>query len=408
ACFLINFFINGAVFFGFTAFFEPIANEFSWSYAQVSLAASLRGMEMGLLAPVAGLAVDRYGPRKLVFAGAICLGIGLALLSRVSSLAMFYGAFVLITMGMSACAGVVTMTAVAHWFRRRVSIAMGLAMSGTAMGGLLIPVNTLLIDEFGWRMAILGIGVGICFLLMLLSMLLRHQPEHYGYLPDGAVENTQITRQPVTAELLLDKRAKMGLKQVLTNRPFWHISISYLGNFLAVTAVLTHIMPYLSSVGIARATSSLLSSVVPMATIFGRLGFGWLGDRFDQRWLTTISVIAVGVGMFLFSYISSDGMWLAMPFTLFFSIGWGGSAIMIPVLIRTYYGRSSFGTALGFVMGITAVGQVLGSPVAGWIFDTSGSYQSAWIGFAVLLFASAIVMVTAPKPDTGVKMINER
>jgi sugar phosphate permease len=97
ATFFINLFTSGVIFFGFTAFFEPIVEEFGWSYAQVSLAASLRGLEMGLLAPVAGLAVDRYGPRKLVFMGALFLGIGMVLLSQVTTLAMFYGTFVLIT-----------------------------------------------------------------------------------------------------------------------------------------------------------------------------------------------------------------------------------------------------------------------------------------------------------------------
>ena len=90
--FIISLLTGGTVFFGFTAVFEPLANEFGWSYAQISLAASLRGLEMGLLAPIVGLVVDRWGPRRLIFGGTICVGLGLILLSRVNSLGMFYGA----------------------------------------------------------------------------------------------------------------------------------------------------------------------------------------------------------------------------------------------------------------------------------------------------------------------------
>ena len=86
ACLLIILYTSGVVYFGFTAVFEPIAEEFGWGYAQISLAASLRGLEMGLLAPFMGLMVDRWGPRRLIFGGGIFVSMGFLLLSQVSSL----------------------------------------------------------------------------------------------------------------------------------------------------------------------------------------------------------------------------------------------------------------------------------------------------------------------------------
>ena len=78
ACLLISLFTAGIIFFGFTAVFEPIEKEFHWSYAQISLAASLRGLEIGILAPLTGILVDRWGPRKLVFGGAFLLALALS------------------------------------------------------------------------------------------------------------------------------------------------------------------------------------------------------------------------------------------------------------------------------------------------------------------------------------------
>ena len=69
ATFIIGFYVVGIVFYGFTTIFKPIVEEFGWSYTQVSLAASLRGVESGLLAPVVGILIDRWGPRRIVFAG---------------------------------------------------------------------------------------------------------------------------------------------------------------------------------------------------------------------------------------------------------------------------------------------------------------------------------------------------
>ena len=126
ACFLIAFYVSGAVMFGFTAFFEPIAKEFGWSYTQISLAASLRGLELGIFAPVMGLLVDRFGARRLLFCGTLSIGFGFILLSMISTLGMFYGAFILIGVGTSACTGTVLAPAVANWFKKDVGKALGI------------------------------------------------------------------------------------------------------------------------------------------------------------------------------------------------------------------------------------------------------------------------------------------
>jgi len=101
ACFVISLYVGGVIFFGFTftAFFHPIREELGWSYTQISLASSLRGMEMGFFAPFVGFIVSRYGPRKLLLAGMVTTGIGLVLLSQVHSLFGFYGTFLLIASG---------------------------------------------------------------------------------------------------------------------------------------------------------------------------------------------------------------------------------------------------------------------------------------------------------------------
>ena len=121
AGFMISLYVGSVVFFGLTAFVEPIIHEFGWSYTQVSFASSLRGLEMGLFAPLVGFLVDRFGSRKLVFLGIIVIGLGLILLSRTQSLFMFYGAYVLIAFGAGGCTSVVLMVAIANWFNRNIA-----------------------------------------------------------------------------------------------------------------------------------------------------------------------------------------------------------------------------------------------------------------------------------------------
>ena len=198
ACSLIALYTGGVIVLGFTAVFEPIANEFGWSYTQISVAASLRGLEVGLLAPFVGFLVDRWGPRRLLIGGAIINGLGLMPLSRITSIGMFYGAFALMAIGMSACTGTVMITAVANWFRRKMAKATGIVVTGFALGGLLVPLVTALIDILGWRTAIFTLSLGVWVITLPLSLLVRHKPEQYGYLPDGEASGTVVADQDLT------------------------------------------------------------------------------------------------------------------------------------------------------------------------------------------------------------------
>ena len=103
SCSIIGLYVSGTVFFGFTAYFEPLIEEFGWSYTQVSFAKSLRGLEMSIFAPLLGFLVDRVGSRKLILCGTIMVGFGLILLSITQSLAMFYASFLLLSFGAGGC-----------------------------------------------------------------------------------------------------------------------------------------------------------------------------------------------------------------------------------------------------------------------------------------------------------------
>jgi sugar phosphate permease len=395
AVFIISAYISGIISFGFTSVFEPIANEFGWSYVQVSIAASIRGLEVGLLAPVVGLLLDRLGPRKLIFVGALITGLGLILLSHISSLSGFYGAFILIASGASTCIGVVPVTVAGYWFHRKVSLVTGIIVCGVAMGGTLVPVVTGIIDAFGWRAAMMGFGLGAWAIILPLSMVVRHHPEKYGFLPDGdpCVESWIKNDIQTVQNINTDKT----VRQVLKTRAFWHMQIAFICHVFAIHAVLAHIMPYLSTIGIARADSRFVVGAIPLLSILGRLSFGWFGDKWDKRWVTAAGIALTAVSLLSFAYIGQIGTWMLVPFLLFFSIGYGGPVPMISALLREYFGKTHLGSIVGMSQGLAMIGSVTGTPLAGWIFDTYGRYQGAWIAYAAVNIFGAFCLLTAPK-----------
>jgi len=399
AVFFIASYATGVVVYGFTAIFEPIADEFGWNYAQVSVAASIRGMETSFLAPIVGVLIDRWGPRRIMFIGAVIVGLGLLLLSRMNSLAMFYGAFVLMAAGTATCSGVVPMAAVGNWFRKRVTLATGIAISGAAVGGLLVPIVTQMIELYQWRTSIMILGVAAFVVLLPLSLVVRHKPEQYGYLPDG--EKTKDITSGADLKVVQADEVQAGVRQTLKSRAFWHIAVGMMCHVMVLHAILTHVMPYLSSVGIERSVSSLVASALPLISIAGRLGFGWFGDRIDKKWLSVLGFILTAAAILLFNFVDATTAWLLVPFLIIFGIGYGGPVPMLPALLREYFGRSKLGTILGLAMGVLAIGIMTGPPVSGWVFDTYGSYEGAWFGMAGIMVLGVIILLTTPRTKGG-------
>jgi MFS family permease len=394
ACFFIALYTGGIVVFGFTALFEPITSQFGWSYTQISLAATLNGLLTGLTAPLVGLLVDRWGPRKLVFGGVIISCLGFMLLSRITSLPMFYGAFLLIYIGYSATSGVVMMTAVANWFRQNIAMAAGVAATGFAMGGLLVPLVTMLVDTFKWQTAIFSLGLGMLLIPLPLSLLFRRRPEEKGYLPNGDAGNITVASEDLTS--VTNHGANVSVKRVLKGRAFWHIAMALMCQGVALNAVTVHVMPYLGSVGIARSTSSLAVSAITVTNVVGRLTFGWFGDRIEKRRIAAASLALTTLSLFCLGYVPSGGVWLLVPFLILFGFGFGGQFTMISPLLTGYFGRSRFGTIYGFTHAIMQLGGTIGPPLAGWVFDKWGSYQSIWFVFTGLSIAAVVIMASTP------------
>jgi len=386
SCFLIGLYVGGVIFYGFTAFFEPLVEEFGWSYTQISFAASLRGLEMGIFAPLIGFLVDRFGSRKLILCGTITVGFGLILLSLTQSLAMFYGSFLFLAFGAGGCASVVIMTAVANWFRKNVGVALGVAISGFGASGLLVPIIVRLIDVYDWRGTLIILGLGMWILGIPLSLVIRNRPEQYGYLPDG-----ELSVDPITNLENQRKGVEIGIKEGLKKRSFLYLILAEAIRMMTLAAVVIHIMPYLSSVGMSRATAGLVTGAMPLFSIIGRFGFGWLSDVIEKRHVMAMTFLFMGVGMLAFCYVHVR--WVVYLFLLVFSPGYGGSMVLRGSILREYFGRDSFGKMIGITMGSASIGGIIGPTLAGWTFDTLGSYHLVWLVFCGIIGLATIIVL---------------
>jgi MFS family permease len=196
--------------------------------------------------------------------------------------------------------------------------------------------------------------------------------------------------------LIQDNEVQVRVRQALQNRAFWLIALGILPQFVSVVAVVTHIMPYLSSLGIDRATSGLAAMAIPLFSMGGRLGFGWLGDKLNKKRLIIIALAMMTSGLVCLELVALVGLgWLA-PFFILFCFGYGGILTVAVALVRDYFGRSHLGMVIGLIWGLGNFAGLAGPPAAGWVFDNWGSYQWVWLGFAVLNLMGVIIIAFLP------------
>jgi sugar phosphate permease len=404
---ILFFFGGGAFYYGFSVFFNPIRETFGWNATVTSVAFTLRGLETGALGPVAGLLVDRLGPRKLMVFGWVIIGLAFLLMSRINSLWVFYGTFVVAAVGMSFGTGVVVNTAVANWFTRKRSRALAITFIGPGASGLLAPLFVLSISQIGWSETLVVTGVALWVIGIPLSLLFRDKPSRYGHLPDGEIR-APITEtasesnlrslskvvEPDSASSVTDFTAKAALR----TRAFWLLSLSFFFQQMGTSAVVVHIVAYLESVKVPTAIAAVAVTGMTLCSLIGRIGFGFLGDFANKRYLVTISLVLQTIGLFLFSLIVADRVWLLILFLLTFGPGFGAPIPLRSALQADYFGTRSFGTIMGLMSLIGTIGGLASPIIAGWIFDTTGSYQLAWWLFTIVTIPAVPLMLLARPP----------
>jgi MFS family permease len=293
---------------------------------------------------------------------------------------MFYGSFLLIAFGAGGCAMVVTMSAVANWFHKHVGLALGVMASGVGASGLMVPLIVQLIGLFDWRATLIVLGLGVWVLGIPLSFVIRNRPEQYGYLPDGI---SQSDRMPNLENQDTEvKTGEIGLKEALKKRSFLYLNIVEAMRMMVIAAVVIHVMPYLSSLGLPRVSAGLVAGAIPLSSIIGRFFFGWLGDVFDKEYVMAWTFCIISLGMLAFCYVQV--IWIAFVFLLLFSPGYGGGIVLRGAILREYFGRNSFGKMIGITMGSASIGGIIGPTLAGWVFDTFGTYRIIWLVFCGL------------------------
>jgi len=399
AGFINQVFNSGLGFQGFGTFIVPLEGAFGWSKTQLSAARSFMQIENGLMGPVEGFLVDRFGPRVTMATGMFIFGLGLFLLGFIHSLWAYYAVFVLMALGTSVGGFLVMSTSINNWFRRKRTMAMSLAQTGLGFGGIVvIPLLVWSQGEFGWRAAAMGAGVAVWLIGIPAAMLMRHTPEKYGVLPDGDPPPTpaQVSAAATAPRPRGGGEVDFTLREAVHTPAFWLIGLGHGLSILVITAIAVHQFAHMEQgVGLSRTSAALVVIVLNAMNIIGRLVGGVLGDMYDKRYMAAAGVGGASIAVFVLAI--ADSLTEAMIFGVIYGFFWGLRGPLMNSIRGEYFGRASFGKIIGTSSLLTMPASIAGPIIAGFLADAQGDYVMGLIILSgVSALGSVLFLVTRP------------
>ena len=392
------------LFLGMSAWFVVLKDQFRWSAGELAWAFAIGRIEAALLAPFAGVLMERLGTRRMLLIGMFTLGAGFVLFSRVQELWQLYLVFLLLNFGGTLGYWHNLMTMINNWFVRRRATAMALATEGNGIGAVLIlPVLAWAIDpdaeRFGWRATAATLGFLLMAASLPVSRIVRNRPEEYGLLPDGDASVT--VQEPQRDIPIFAEESSVTWRQAIRTRTFWMITGANSTSMMLWISLVVHQGIMLEDREISlQMIGWVVSTYMGTQAVFSLVG-GYLGDRIHMRIALSLFTAIQAASVFVLVGLAHSAP-MALLFGFILGIGFGGRTPLSVAIFSEYFGRRSYASIFGMSLVPINIALVVGPLFAGYMFDATGKYDIPFISFAVLNLIGACVylMLGQPSPSS--------
>jgi MFS family permease len=370
--------------YSFGVFFKPVLNEFGWTRAVTSGAYALSMLLNGIFCFISGSLVDKYGPRLVISVAVFFIGLGYFLMSTISTEWQYYLYYGFLLSAGMGCMVVPALSTVARWFTKGKGLASGIVVAGIGVGIVVMPqVANKLISIYNWRNSFVILGVAAFVLIMICAQFLKRAPNRQS-------ESTSSIKSVKPAALDVQVQG-LSAREAIRTPSFWIIFL--LGIFLCVSiqTVMVHIVAHTTDLEFSAGTAATVLSAIGLVSVIGKISMGSLGDRIGNRNAMVIVSILMTVAFVWLRF--SGALWTLYIFAVIFGFAYAGFSAAQSPLVVDCFGLKSHGTLLGLAQVGGSIGGALGSFVAGYIFDTTGSYNWAFILCALLGVASLVISI---------------
>jgi MFS family permease len=361
-------FVSFGIAYSFGAFLEPMSEEFGAGRGITSAFFALTSLTYFGLGALSGIAVDRYGPRRVLLVGALAMGAGLAATSVAGELWIGLATYGLgVGIGV-ACAYVPMVAVVSGWFERRRTLAIGVAVTGIGLGTLTVaPLAAALIGDLGWRNTHLVLGLAGAVVLVACALVVERPPVHAG-------------------------PAALTLREAVRNRDYRRLYLASGLLSVALFVPFVHLPGYAEAAGVGGVAAAALVGVIGAASIAGRLLLGMVAARTGALRAFQGCFLAMGASFVLWSL--GGGYGVLVVFAIVLGVGYGGFVAIGPAVVAERFGTTRLGGLLGFLYTSAGIGSAIGSPLAGAAVDGFGSYTPAIAGCLALGSAAYLVVLS--------------
>lgn len=411
-------FLGGVVGFGIGSiglgvFIPFMSEDLGWSRTAMSAVFTIRAIMMGVSGPIVGFAVDqKWGPRVLIVAGGLLSGASLLLLSQSNHIWQFYLSFgVLWSLGQASFSGQVLSGAlVSKWFVRLRGRAFGFYTMGIPAGGaIFVPLIAVLISSMGWRGAWVSLAILTWAIIIPLSLVIvRRQPEDMGLLPDGAQPSKDgptpatPTTQPAASATGSDEIG-WTVTQALHTTTAWLLVVGFVLSNMAGGAFMVHQVAAINDKGFSIELASGVMTVLFFFSFVIKPIAGLMTERLPVRYVSCFFIALAGTSLLVLA--AANTVPVLMLFAVLYGCGVGATTVLQSIIWADYYGRQFQGAIRGTLAPVFAMSQAFSPLFAGWMYDTTGSYDKAFIvvGIAAFCASGLILIARAPvlKPTTG-------
>ena len=381
-------------------FVKPLEAEFGWSRTLLSFAVACSIALYGLTGPLVGRLADRWGPRWVLTAGVVLVGIGTMAGAAVTQFWQFFVAVGLIAaIGASATAAPVAATVATRWFERHRGLVLGINGAGMAAGQLvMLPLAMALVAVVGWRGAFLALGAGLVAIVApLTAALVRNDPTERGLLAYGA------TAPPPTATASHDAVERTPVSEAVRTWPFLLLCASFwVCGYTTFGVILAHFIPHATDHGFQPQQAAEALGIMGAMNIVGTIASGWLCDRLGPKVPLALYYLFRGLSLFYLPFVTTvPGLF---AFAALFGLNFISTVPATTTLTARIYGRYSVGELSGWIFASHQLGGAIGSIASGWLFDKSGDYTLAFYAAgAWALLATVMVLAIRDEPLVGGK-----
>ncbi|MDY0014419.1 MAG: MFS transporter [Rhodocyclaceae bacterium] len=397
---------TGFTYFGGSIMNSHMAAALDLDRKSLGLAFGAYGLSLGLALPLVGLSVTRWGVRRSLLAGSLlaacgALGMGLWVKDMIGVL-IAYG----LVLGVGAALGglLPAETLVAHWFRRRLALAITVMLSGTALGGFIAaPLFEAVIGAFGgnWRAGWLALAVACLLAAALAALFVTDPPADSSPAPDGAPEAppaSQPQREAGERQGIYRTTVDWPVREALGHPCWWLVALATVWALATFGMMAGHGVVHFRDLGHDPGRAALFLAFLPLAGFAGKLVVGTLGDRVEPRfiWGGAMGLMAAGMALAV-TATSAPALYGAA-----FLLGVGDSAAypcMVTLLVN-YFGRAAYASLMGIMLLLGTLAAAIGSLLAGVVFDHFGSYAWAFYPTAALCLLAGLMLpwVGPPRP----------